>query len=253
MPTPRQLRTERRRAQRRRTLLGLGADVGVAMTVAAALASGVLTAGVATSGVATPGDLTAGSSDVQSYAAGAGFSSAALSTQTYSASTMAEIAAAQRALRIAAIRAAVAAGEPFGLEDLPAAQTGPAVAALGWAWPVTGGWISDTFGTRGGAHAGIDIAAAEGTPVTAAAPGIVVLSEESHHGYGVAIMIEHADGVRTLYGHLVAGSRAVEAGDWVEAGDRIGDVGNTGRSFGAHLHLEVRVGEEAVDPLTYLP
>lgn len=176
---------------------------------------------------------------------------AALAPSTYEATTPEELAEVRREARLKLVRAAIAAGIPVDLSgfaedfDLSAGQL---------AWPVGGGGgsITDVFGARGGRHMGLDIAAAQGTPIGAAAPGIVILSSEGYFGYGVAVMILHVDGMVTLYGHMVHGSRVVDAGDWVEAGAPIGLVGNTGRSFGAHLHFEVRVGGVPVDPLAYL-
>lgn len=258
------LRRARARARRLAAVRRLCLDAGAALALAAAASSGAF-AGIVAGGSAAPSiayqgastaaapELTAADSDVQSYRAPLTSGESLVPTTTYSGSTLAELAETRRLARIEALREAVAAGEAFGLTDLPEAATGPAVAALGWLWPVEGGSISDTFGTRGGAHHGIDIAAAEGTPISSAAPGIVVLSEDAYQGYGGTIIIEHADGVRTLYAHMVTGSRLMEAGDWVEAGELIGAVGNTGRSFGPHLHFEVHVGGEPTDPLTYVP
>jgi murein DD-endopeptidase MepM/ murein hydrolase activator NlpD len=170
---------------------------------------------------------------------------------TYEATTPEELAEARREARLKLVRAAIAAGIPVDLagfaDDLDLSQVGQL------AWPVSGGGsITDVFGARGGRHMGLDIAAASGTPIGAAAPGIVILSSEGYFGYGVAVMILHVDGMVTLYGHMVHGSRVVDAGDWVETGAPIGLVGNTGRSFGPHLHFEVRVGGVPVDPLGYL-
>ncbi|WP_261166458.1 M23 family metallopeptidase [Microbacterium sp. Marseille-Q6965] len=235
-------------------------DAGLALAIVAAAASGSL-AGIVAIGdrtrvVAAPIPV---DTDAQAYVAPSRPASPVLTASDYGATTVAEVRALHRAMeaaaeleRLKAIRAAVAAGEPYSVDDLPRAGD-PMVAAMGWTWPVAMGTITDTFGTRGGAHAGIDIAAAEGTPARAAAPGIVVASEESAPGYGVMVVIEHADGVRTLYAHLVSGSRAVRVGDWVEPGEIVGAVGNTGRSFGPHLHFEVRVAGAAVDPFGYLP
>jgi murein DD-endopeptidase MepM/ murein hydrolase activator NlpD len=71
-------------------------------------------------------------------------------------------------------------------------------------------------------------------------------------GYGYYVIIEHNDGVRTLYGHCLSGSIMVKAGDKVSTGQAIARVGNTGYSFGAHLHFEVRVKGSPVNPAPYL-
>lgn len=141
-----------------------------------------------------------------------------------------------------------------------AAQGMPAVAAVssasapnsnGLLWPASGS-LNDGFGDRGGAHMGVDIGAAQGTPIYAAGDGTVIVSSESYGGYGVGIVIDHGDGKQTVYGHMVYGSRLVEAGQQVTAGQQIGSVGNTGRSFGAHLHFEVHVNGVPMDPLNFV-
>lgn len=174
----------------------------------------------------------------------------ARSASLYSATTMEELAEKGRAAREALIRSAIASGLDV---DLSRFGDDDALSSVGeFIWPVANARISDNFGTRGGQHAGMDLAVAGGTPITAASPGIVVLSSESHYGYGVAVIIQHINGVQTLYGHMTYGSRVVAEGDWVEAGDPIGLVGNTGHSFGDHLHFEVRLNGVAVDPRGYL-
>jgi murein DD-endopeptidase MepM/ murein hydrolase activator NlpD len=98
-------------------------------------------------------------------------------------------------------------------------------------------------------HTGIDIGAAYGSPVRAAAAGTVVVAGPVS-GYGNAIVVDHGGGLATLYGHL---SRfGVHAGSTVAAGQTIGAVGNTGNSTGPHLHFEVRVNGTPVDPMRYL-
>ncbi len=84
-----------------------------------------------------------------------------------------------------------------------------------------------------GYHQGVDLLAAAGTPIYAAAAGVVSVSQESYGGYGVAVTIEHVIGgqrVSTLYGHMTYGSRQVVSGQTVEAGQLIGLVGSTGSS-----------------------
>lgn len=99
-------------------------------------------------------------------------------------------------------------------------------------------------------HTGVDIGAGYGTPVRAAAPGQVVVAGVIS-GYGNAIVVDHGNGLATLYGHL---SRfGVHPGQRVAAGQTLGAVGNTGNSTGPHLHFEVRVNGTPVDPLPYLP
>ncbi len=99
-------------------------------------------------------------------------------------------------------------------------------------------------------HTGVDIGAGYGSPVRAAAAGQVVVAGVIS-GYGNAIVVDHGNGIATLYGHL---SRfAAHQGQRVDAGQTLGAVGNTGNSTGPHLHFEVRVNGTPVDPLPYLP
>ena len=99
-------------------------------------------------------------------------------------------------------------------------------------------------------HTGVDFADPFGTPVQAAADGIVVAAATGRIGYGNYIIVAHGHGVETLYGHLDA--LAVAVGDSVIQGQVIGFEGSTGFSTGPHLHFEVRVDGQFVDPLVYL-
>lgn len=94
-------------------------------------------------------------------------------------------------------------------------------------------------------HSGLDLAAAEGTPIRAAAPGVVVHAGP-RGGYGNAVEVAHADGTTTLYAH--ASDVSVTVGQRVDAGQTLGAVGHTGRSTGDHLHFELRERGHAVDP-----
>lgn len=110
--------------------------------------------------------------------------------------------------------------------------------------------ITSLFGQRWGRnHNGVDFAAAEGTPIYAAHSGTVTRAGWES-GFGYLVVIDHGDGVETYYAH---NSRVVVAeGERVEAGQHISDAGNTGHSFGSHLHFEVHVDGEPVEPLGYL-
>ena len=116
-------------------------------------------------------------------------------------------------------------------------------------WPVDG-TITSPFGPRWGRlHAGIDIGAPEGRPIRAAAAGRVALAGWQG-GYGLYTCIQHSTSLATCYAHQ---SRlGTSTGATVGQGEVMGYVGNTGNSFGAHLHFEVRVGGSPVDPLGYL-
>jgi len=98
-------------------------------------------------------------------------------------------------------------------------------------------------------HKGVDLAAPVGTPVYATADGIVSKAER-FGGYGNYIQIEHGGELQTRFAHL--SGYAVKEGDRVHKGDLIGYVGSTGRSTGPHLHYEVRVAGEAVNPIPYM-
>jgi murein DD-endopeptidase MepM/ murein hydrolase activator NlpD len=98
-------------------------------------------------------------------------------------------------------------------------------------------------------HEGIDLGAAYGSPIAAAASGVVIYAGWEG-GYGNLTVIDHGGGLATAYGHQ---SRiAVSVGQSVAQGEIIGYVGSTGHSTGPHLHFEVRVNGQAVDPLGYL-
>lgn len=106
------------------------------------------------------------------------------------------------------------------------------------------------FGPRWGRmHNGTDFAAPIGTPVYATADGVVIFAGWSS-GYGRLIKIQHEFGIETRYAHLNA--IRVSVGDRVSRGQRIGDMGNSGRSTGPHLHYEVHVGGRPVNPMTYI-
>lgn len=106
------------------------------------------------------------------------------------------------------------------------------------------------FGRRWGrAHEGIDMAGAHGSPILATADGTVVHAGWEN-GYGNLIRIKHEFGIETRYGHL--SKIGVSVGEKVSRGDRIGDMGNTGRSTGTHLHYEVRTNGSAVNPMTFI-
>ena len=130
--------------------------------------------------------------------------------------------------------------------------SGPTAPPGAFAWPVDG-VLTSNFGYRWGRqHEGIDVGAAEGTPIWAAADGTVVLQQGEYEsgGYGNFTCLDHGGGVTTCYAHQSAFN--VSPGARVSQGDVIGLVGNTGNSFGAHLHFEVRVDGVAQDPLGYL-
>src|SRR5205807_7945978 len=155
-------------------------------------------------------------------------------------------------------QAQVGAGLALATRELP---PGTNLSPLSLSWPMLGATITQPFGPtdvllepRLGPyphfHTGIDLAAPLGTPVLAAADGIVVGVAHTSVGYGNYVMIAHGGGVITLYGHLL--ETDVNLGDKVTRGERIGREGSTGLSTGPHLHFELRVYDQVVDPMRYL-
>ncbi len=127
-----------------------------------------------------------------------------------------------------------------------------APAGSGYLWPTSVRRITTYFGTyyRFGVHTGLDIAGPKGTPLYASRAGTVTYSQCTKGGYGCHIMIDHGDGVVTLYGH--ASALHVSVGDSVVQGQTIADMGSTGLSTGPHIHFEVRVNGKQVNPLKYV-
>ena len=106
-------------------------------------------------------------------------------------------------------------------------------------------------GQKGKMHNGIDFAAPAGTPIYAAEAGTVIVAS-SMSGYGNTVILDHGNGLWTLYGHIRRGGIKVKVGDVVKRGQKIAEVGNTGNSTGNHLHFEVRLNEKPVNPVNYL-
>ncbi|KLI64655.1 M23 family metallopeptidase [Aurantiacibacter marinus] len=122
--------------------------------------------------------------------------------------------------------------------------------------PVDGVTLTSGFGMRDhpilrrrARHNGVDLAAPTGTPVYATADGVVEMAQR-YSSYGNYVQIGHGGDIETRYAHL--SSYTVSAGEEVRMGDLIGYVGSTGRSTGPHLHYEVRVANEAVNPIPYM-
>jgi murein DD-endopeptidase MepM/ murein hydrolase activator NlpD len=116
--------------------------------------------------------------------------------------------------------------------------------------------ITDGFGDRiGGFHKGTDFAAHEGTPIYAIADGVVSYVQSDYSGYGYHVVITHVvngQQVQSQYAHMVTGSSPLVVGDPITVGDFVGLVGQTGISYGAHLHLEIHLDEVPVDPFAWL-
>jgi murein DD-endopeptidase MepM/ murein hydrolase activator NlpD len=146
-------------------------------------------------------------------------------------------------------------GENLRALDRLMARAGKALAALPSRWPVRGG-VNSEFGNRLSPwtrvtefHSGLDINAQPRTPVRAPAGGTVTFAGGQQE-YGITIILDHGQDVRSIYGHL--SQVAVKHGERVERGQLIGYTGNTGRSSGPHLHYEILVKGRSVNPRAYL-
>jgi murein DD-endopeptidase MepM/ murein hydrolase activator NlpD len=150
-----------------------------------------------------------------------------------------------------------AASVGIGMGDFREATTRDwmRLAAAPTLWPVQGritgsfGERIDPFSGEGAFHRGVDISSDIGTRIIAPADGVVSFSNIMN-GYGRAVMIDHGNGISTLYGHM--SGFAVSSGQLVHRGDTIGYVGSSGRSTGPHLHYEVRIFNTPVNPHKYL-
>ncbi|MCL1903144.1 MAG: peptidoglycan DD-metalloendopeptidase family protein [Oscillospiraceae bacterium] len=148
----------------------------------------------------------------------------------------------------------------------------PSFSGQGFIWPLSDSYRMITcafgcsasnpcgycsYGWRGSSHTGVDVgnSGIGGASVFAMRSGTVTFAGWKgccHTGYGVTVIIDHGDGVSTLYAHMQAGSLAVSANQFVEQGQVVGRVGSTGHSTGNHLHFEVRVNGTATNPMGYL-
>lgn len=146
--------------------------------------------------------------------------------------------------------------DQLGLMEAMLVQQQAKKVAMPSARPVDTGWYSSNFGWRidpftgqNAFHEGVDFMADIGTPIVAAGGGLVVYSD-TYAGYGNMIEIDHGDGLISRYAHT--SKMLVKVGDVVMKGQKIGEVGNTGRSTGPHLHFEVRYHGSPQNPEHYL-
>ncbi|MCX7621903.1 MAG: peptidoglycan DD-metalloendopeptidase family protein [Acidimicrobiales bacterium] len=128
-------------------------------------------------------------------------------------------------------------------------QISAVVSAGGCIWPLPGGRVSQEFGGRNG-HPGIDIFAPFGTPIYAAKGGEVIFAGWNNGGYGNLVLVDHGGGMVTAYAHQ--SQVAVSVGQTVRQGQLLGYEGSTGYSTGPHLHFEVRINGQAVNPRSCL-
>jgi murein DD-endopeptidase MepM/ murein hydrolase activator NlpD len=131
-----------------------------------------------------------------------------------------------------------------------------AIDRLPFGQPTKGARLTSGFGPRRdplrrrySQHNGIDFAAPTGTPIFSTAEGVVTFSGRQR-GYGIVVKIRHAFGFETVYAHL--NKSRVKVGQRIERGDRIADMGSTGRSTGSHLHYEIRIDGKPVNPNKFI-
>lgn len=159
------------------------------------------------------------------------------------------------ALRMTAMTGAASVGIGMGDVHEASLRDWMRLAAAPTLWPVQGritasfGERIDPFSGEGAFHRGVDISSEIGTPVIAPADGVIQFADVMN-GYGRTIVVDHGNGVSTLYGHL--SGYAVSTGLQVHRGDTLGFVGQSGRSTGPHLHYEVRIFNTPVNPHKYL-
>jgi murein DD-endopeptidase MepM/ murein hydrolase activator NlpD len=159
------------------------------------------------------------------------------------------------ALRMTAMSGAASIGIGMGDVHQASLHDWMRLAAAPTLWPVQGritasfGERIDPFSGEGAFHRGVDISSEIGTPIVAPADGVIQFADLMN-GYGRTVLIDHGNGVSTLYGHMSA--FAVSAGQQVHRGDTLGFVGQSGRSTGPHLHYEVRIFNTPVNPHRYL-
>lgn len=147
------------------------------------------------------------------------------------------------------------------VNNLPQINEEPLISVDGFVSPIAGNWqkyVTSEFGNRVDpfnnvikGHGAIDIAKPKGTPIFAALDGVVKLARNTNNGYGKHIILDNGSGFVTLYGHC--SKINVMEGERVKAGEKIAEVGSTGRSTGNHLHFEVRVNGKKQDPRKYMP
>jgi murein DD-endopeptidase MepM/ murein hydrolase activator NlpD len=193
--------------------------------------------------------------DAQSLVVASDSTNTELSRSSYSATTQEEIdkkKAEEAAAAAAAERARLATTASSASIPVNISLVSPGSGEV--RWPI----LNFTLG-RGlwdsGYHQGVDLLAPAMTPIYATAAGVVSISAESVGGYGVGIEIQHVIGgqnVASMYGHMTYGTRQVQAGETVAAGQLIGFVGSTGSSTANHLHFEVHINGSVVDPWAWL-
>ena len=238
----------RRRGSRR--FLAMGATVGVmslagllavSMTMpaeAVAAAQGTTVASTSLVSASATQKSTAADGEIQAFIASSDVQSSTLARgDDYSTVSLVDVAAEQ------------------GINYSNEIYTNDVEAAIQWPFMVGVG-MSYGYGMRSGRlHEGIDFVPGNGAPVQAIADGTVRIATEQGGAYGVTVYIDHViDGqvITSHYSHMQYGSLNVAAGDKVTVGTVVGKTGNTGRSYGAHMHFELIVNGTTIDPLPWL-
>jgi murein DD-endopeptidase MepM/ murein hydrolase activator NlpD len=121
---------------------------------------------------------------------------------------------------------------------------------LDFIWPVEGKIVNVFEESEDKRHRGIDISSPLGAPIKASYAGKVIYSNNTIKGYGNLVLLRHSEEFVTVYAHNQ--ENLIEEGGWVEKGQIIGKVGQTGRATGPHLHFEIRRNNKAVNPLPFL-
>ena len=246
----------RRRASRPRTVHPLRSFLTV--TAVAGMVATVAIPAFAAAGGATAEPLTleqAAAENAQSLVIASEATPAALERGGYSATTPEEIEKKkQEEAAKAALAARLASQSRVSSSSSSVSMAVPAtIAAAGdVVRPLTS---FNNFGTPYAGHKGTDYMVGRGTPIYAIADGVVVASSESGPGWGVYVKIAHNIGgksVTSLYAHMLYGSRRVSVGQTVSAGQLIGQVSDSGRAYGTHLHLEIRLNGGYVNAEAWL-
>lgn len=242
----------RARRSSARRVAALGATFGV-MGVAGLLAVSMTLPAQAVAAAQGGGSAAATTSLVVAGSSAKG-GAAADEIQAFIAPTQVHDVTLQGAQGFTAMSSADLAAEE-GIHFSDSLYTNDTTAKIQWPF-IVGVAMSSPYGMRDGVmHQGIDLIPGEGAPIQAIADGTVRLASESDGGYGVGVYIDHViDGqpITSHYGHMQYGSLRVKTGDPIKVGDIIGLTGNTGHSFGAHLHFELYVNGSTIDPLPWM-
>ncbi|MCK9917946.1 M23 family metallopeptidase [Microbacterium ginsengisoli] len=193
--------------------------------------------------------------NAQSLVIASDASQSSITRDSYSATTADELAK-KKAAEAAAARAK-SASVVSRVASVNLSLVAPGSGIVRWPVDMAGTRVGDGFLSRGGTHMGVDLLNAQGTPIFAAAAGTVRVAAAGnyYYGYGHAIVIDsviNGQQVSTLYGHLEDGGVLVQPGQQVQVGQIIGLMGSTGQSTANHLHFEVKINGNYVDPYAWL-